>query len=43
MPVLLKILKTDQKSMIGSGFSGFLLYEPATLLLNQLLFGPGSP
>jgi len=29
--------------MIGSGFSGFLLNEPATLLLNQLLFGPGSP
>jgi len=29
--------------MIGSGFSGFLLNEPATLLLNQLLFGPGGP
>jgi len=38
-----KVKKTYQKSMIGSGFSGFLLNEPATLLVNQLLFGPGSP
>jgi hypothetical protein len=39
----LEDLKNISKFQDRTGFSGFLLNEPATLLLNQLLFGPDSP